>query len=67
MKTSIIALVTLAFLASGAIPASAKGRHHKSSHGSGHSRAYGQNDGRYNFRSNQDIAKFWRDQTTYLR
>ena len=71
MKISTIAVLTLALVAASAVPASAKGRHHKqsyssnSSRSSGHSRAYGQNDGKYNFHSNQDIAKFWRDQTMH--
>ena len=62
MKTPLITMIALVFLASGLTPATAK-----NGNGSSRSRAYAQNDSRYNLKKQYDVAKFWRDQTTFLR
>ena len=62
MKTPLITMIALAFLASGLAPAAAK-----TGNGSSRSHAYAQNDSRYNLKKQYDGAKFWRDQTSFLR
>ena len=61
MKTSMITLLVFTVLTAGLAPATAK-----TGDGSSRSKKYAQNDGRYNFKKQADIGKFWRDQATYL-